>query len=35
MGQARANQFLKDAASSGEDSDEDDKTIVLSAKDKR
>ncbi|ORY35012.1 putative eukaryotic translation initiation factor subunit [Naematelia encephala] len=30
-----ANRFLKGAASSDEDSDEEDKTIVLSAKDKR
>lgn len=30
-----ANRFLRDAASSDEDSDEEDKTVVLSAKDKR
>ena len=30
-----ANKFLKGAASSDEESDEDDKTVVLSAKDKR
>lgn len=30
-----ANRFLKGASSGDEDSDEEDKTVVLSAKDKR
>jgi translation initiation factor 3 subunit C len=30
-----ANRFLKGAASSDEESDEEDKTVVMSAKDKR
>jgi len=34
-GQIMANRFLKGAASSDEGSDEEDKTVVLSAKDKR
>lgn len=33
--QTMANRFLKGAASSDEESDEEDKTVVMSAKDKR